>query len=87
MYIEVKHPFAYLRKGDGNVLFVDDLDDILQGEGNSVVSIDNIPDNYPRFGIATHPYHKAIERVKEMVMNEGWELVETSVNELKELID
>lgn len=87
MFLEIKKPFAYLSKGDNNVLFFDELDDLMVGKNMSVISIDNIPDNFPRFAVGTHAYHDAIKRVKDMVTKEGWELVQTSVKELEELID
>lgn len=77
---EIKHPFAHLEKGDYNtvVFFVD--------ENDTIISWDDIPDNYPRWGIAFHTREEALTRICEMVENEDWILRETTEEELKQFV-
>ena len=84
MYVEIKHPFAHLAKDDSTVVFFD-FDG--QDAHNPIASWDDIPMNYPRWSLATHTKDEAIQRVKDMVEDEGWELYETNEKELEFLIE
>lgn len=77
-YHEVKHPFAHLRKGDySSVVFVEISD-------NNIISWDDIPVNYPRWTLATHTKKEAIGRIRGMVDNEGWRLVSSTEDDLRQ---
>ena len=74
IFTEIKRPFAHLAKDNASVVWFELLE--------SIVSFDDIPDNYPRWTFASHTRKEAVERITEMVENEGWELVETKSDEL-----
>lgn len=78
-YLEIKHPLAHLRKGEhSSVVFAEISED-------EVISWDDIPDNYPRWTLATHSKQEATKRILKMIDDEGWRLVETTVDEWKQL--
>jgi len=83
MYVEIKHPFAHLSKDHSTVVFFE-LDG--QDAHQPIASWDDIPMNYPRWSLVTHTKDEAVGRVKEMVNEEGWELYETTEDELKSLV-
>ena len=87
MYTEIKHPFAHLAKDHNTVVFFEhDFIRTTHPEDEPIASWDDISGNYPRWSMATHTKEGAINRVKEMVEDEGWELYETTENELQSLV-
>ena len=88
MFTEIKHPFAHLSKDHNSVVFFEhDFIRTKHPVGEPIASWDDIGTNYPRWSLATHTRADAIERVKDMVTDEGWELYETTEDELKELVE
>ena len=79
MYVEIKHPFAHLVKDDNCVVFFEHGFE----EDKPIVSWDDIFHSYPRWSLSTHTKKEAIERVTEMVEDEGWELYETTEQALQ----
>lgn len=80
-YTEIKHPFAFLvNSGSGAtcVFFESERKHI-------IISWNDLPMNYPRWVFSTHTKENALIRITEMVKEEGWELIETSEDELKPL--
>jgi len=79
--MEIKHPFAHLVKQDTDssvVMF--EMDDI-------IYCWDDLAMNYPRWSFNSFDNkEQAIDRVKEMVEEEDWELLETSEEKLKTLV-
>ena len=71
-YREIKHPYAYLEKNDGNTRSV------WWRSGDCVVCFDDIPGNYPRWTIGCLTLKEAKRRIVEM-QREGWELIESNM--------
>lgn len=87
MYTEIKNPFAYLSKDHNTVVFFEhDFIRTTWPVDKLIASWGDISGNYPRWSLTTHTRVKAIKRVKEMMEDEGWELIETTENELNPLI-
>ena len=86
MYLEIKQPFAYLTKGDSSVIFFNSQG-YLTDNAEPVLAFDDIPCNYPRWAISNHTIGGAKGRIKDMVTNEGWDLVSTTENDLNSLKD
>ena len=82
MFLDIKYPFAHLIKGDNTCVF---FEHNFENEYDEpIASWDDIPDNFPRWALATHSRDKAIHIIKGMV-KDGWELNETSEKELMNL--
>lgn len=73
-YIAVKYPLAFLQKDTGTSLFTE--------IGNDLVLVhDDIPKNYPRWAYAIYKKDEAIEQIRELIDNHGWELIRGTVIE------
>jgi hypothetical protein len=71
-YQEIKRPFAYLTKNDGNTRSV------WWVNGSVIVCFDDIPENYPRWIIGCLTFQEAIKRLKQME-RDNWKLVESNI--------
>jgi hypothetical protein len=80
-YTEIKNPFAFLVKADTDSTTV-----WFQVEGNTIASWDDLRMNYPRWVFCVHAHKEAIQRITEMIEDEGWELVSTTEPELNSLV-
>ena len=86
MYTEIKKPFAHLVKDHNTVVFFEH--DFIRPKhviDEPIACWDDIHGNYPRWLLATFTKDGAIERVREMVADEGWELCESTEKELQDL--
>lgn len=80
MFVSIKYPLAHLENGDSRIVVFED--------GETIYFFDDLTENSPRWNFGTYDSRKeAIDRVKEMVNNEGWELYETTEEELKTLVE
>lgn len=80
-FMEIKHPIFHAVKGEAFTVWFWGY-----GEGPYICYFDNLPENYPRWSIgklSSEP--EAKERAKEMIENEGWELMETEWEDIKKL--
>ena len=76
---EIKHPFAHLSTDTPATCVFFEVDDM-------IVSWDDLTGNYPRWAICVHTKEEALERIRDMVESEGWNLWETTEDELKDLL-
>ena len=82
MYEEIKHPFAHLVKEDTNASVV------MFDHDNKIHFFDDLPMNYPRWNFGCYDNeNEALQRVEEMVNDEGWVLLETTEDSIKGLVE
>ena len=70
---EIKKPVFHAVKNDSRAVWWEDKD-------GHIHFFDNLPENYPRFTIGTFSsLNEAMQRAQEMVLYEGWEVIETQL--------
>lgn len=74
-FFEIKHPLFYATNGDHFTVW----EDLPNG---SVFAFDYLPENYPKFTVIVfEDVNEAVERAREMVEDEGWEVVKQRFSE------
>ena len=85
---EIKYPFAFLVKDICRVIFFWEIEKIIPEiiRKDRIWFFDHVPVNSPGWAIGNMPIKSAIIRVKQMVQDEGWELIRTEADELKRFV-
>ena len=85
---EIKYPFAFLVKDNCRIIYFWEIEKIIPETlyADRIWFFDDIPDNWPGWAIGNMPIESAITRIKQMVQDEGWQLIRTEADELKRFV-